>query len=123
MKNIAILLSLWAPVSHGLCFEVDNLKGYSARSHAQFKITEDGISYAPTKITIGNNYAQVDDRDCTLLSNNMLTCVMNSKDVGSAVEAWSLYPETKKVVYTSHYSSLTNSGATFFVGTIMGFCK
>ena len=127
MSRLFICALLLAASSSALaeCWEISNLRGYTARRTQNYLIREDGFSGRTYELKINGTEAVVGPPDikCEATSSMSALCVGEASNKGT-VETWVISTSTGKAFYTQSIGGQgINNGAILFVGDITGNCN
>ena len=120
------LLSLTQASYSAECWITENYKGYTSRDRDKFAFVKDGMTSTKYVISIdGKNSRVVGSNITTYIQtaeNSILALEIN--EGSSVVETWSIFPASKKALYTKTINGYGEfDGTTSFVGEVTGSCK
>ena len=124
--SVLVLVALNQVSYSSECWITENYKGYTAKSRDGFTFVKDGMTLTKYVIVIDGKSSGVIGSDIKnylqTAENSILALDVNEQ--GSVIETWSVFPESKKALYTKTTNGYHGfDGVLSFVGDVIGTCK
>lgn len=121
----AIIIYSISATAHSACWQIENFRGYSAKSYEKYQITKDGLGSQAFRLVIEENKAALFPNNglaCSKVSETSAVCAATD-GMKSIVEVWAVDLVIRKAYQThSRSGSGPLNGSALFIGDVVATC-